>query len=248
MKTSAFLFIALVLLSSPSSQAGFLEGRAQGWHWYEDRLKKDEKEAEKQSSEPIDASKQLDNLKAEIEKRLHTAIIDPTEANLIAYMQLQKQLMAQSQKFSDVWQRVLYTHPELDETLSFPVTQGTRHVYLDQERESKEQAIKALAARFGLVYFFKGDCPYCHAFAPVVKRFAEKHGWSVLAVSLDASSLAEFPQAQPDNGIAANLGVQVVPALLAVHPATKQSIPLAYGMISESEIETRLSILAKGLQ
>lgn len=77
-----------------------------------------------------------------------------------------------------------------------------------------------------------------------MKRFAEKYGWSVLAISLDGGKLPEFPGAQRDNGIAEHLKVTHVPALIALHPQTGQVIPLAYGMVSESEIEARVEVLA----
>jgi len=81
----------------------------------------------------------------------------------------------------------------------------------------------------------------------VVKRFAEKNGWSVLAISLDKGkpSFPEFPKAKPDNGIAARLNITHVPALIALHPKTGQMIPLAFGMISESEIEARVEALTR---
>jgi conjugal transfer pilus assembly protein TraF len=78
-----------------------------------------------------------------------------------------------------------------------------------------------------------------------LKHFAASHGWSVLAVSLDGGTLPEFPEAKRDNGIAKRLQIGHVPALIALHPKTQKLIPLAYGMISESEIEERVAILTR---
>jgi len=27
-----------------------------------------------------------------------------------------------------------------------------------------------------LIFFFRGDCPYCHAFAPTLEAFQARHG------------------------------------------------------------------------
>ena len=103
----------------------------------------------------------------------------------------------------------------------------------------------SLAQEYGLFFFFRKNCPYCHQFAPVVKRFSEKYGWSVLGISLDGGTLSEFPMAKQNNGIAERLQITHGPALIALHPKTGQLIPLAYGMISESEIEQRAELLTK---
>jgi conjugal transfer pilus assembly protein TraF len=116
-----------------------------------------------------------------------------------------------------------------------------------EKNKELTKRIQALAQEYGLFFFFKKECPYCHHFAPVVKHFAEKHGWSVLAISLDGGVLPEFPHARRDNGIASRLQVAHVPALIAVHPRSGQTIPLAYGLVSESEIENRVELLTRAL-
>ncbi len=81
-----------------------------------------------------------------------------------------------------------------------------------------------------------------------MKRFSQKHGWAVLAISMDGSSrtiLPEFPDAKPDNGISKRLQITHVPALVALHPKTGKLIPLAYGLVSESEIEERIELLTR---
>eukprot|EP01037_Dinobryon_pediforme_P013635 gene13635-13750_t len=45
------------------------------------------------------------------------------------------------------------------------------------------------------------DCPYCHQFSPIVKKFSETYGWEVIAISQNGEPLEEFPEAQPDNGL-----------------------------------------------
>ena len=156
-------------------------------------------------------------------------------------------VMDQSERFSKGWKEVVLRTPSLDETLIHPVDQNARHIYYQERHQDITKRIKALAQEYGLFFFFKGTCAYCHHFAPIVKDFAKKHGWSVLAVSLDGGTLPEFPGARRDNGMAAHLQVSHIPALIAFHPSSGQMIPLAYGLVSESEIEERVDLLSRSL-
>ena len=240
-------------------QASFFERHAEGWHWYEE-LQRDNKIEERKknslkespsgrsipSSSPPPTEK-IEIQRKELETKLHTAILEPSHENIITYILAQKALMDQSQRFSESWQRVVMTTPALDETLVHPVDQNARHIYYQEKHQETTKRIKALAQEYGLFFFFKGECSYCHHFAPVVKHFAKKHGWSVLGISMDGGSLAEFPGAKRDNGMAARLQVSHVPALIAFHPSSGQMIPLAYGMVSESEIEERIDVLTRSL-
>lgn len=234
------------------SKTSFFDKRAEGWHWYEDPLSgnkvEEEGKKEKRYDErptPSSPTEKIEAQRKALELKLHTAIIEPSRENIISYIIAQKALMDQSQKFSEAWRRVVLTTPSLDETLIHPVDQNARHIYYDEKHKELSQRIKALAQKYGLFFFFRKNCSYCHAFAPIVKRFAQKYGWSVLAVSMDGGTLPEFPHAKRDNGISKRLQISHVPSLIALHPRTGQLIPLAYGMVSESEIEDRIELLTQ---
>lgn len=234
--------------TAAQAQQAFFERHAEGWHWYQSRSdNKADEEQEKPESIPPQKTptQQIENQRKELEQKLHAAIIEPSRENIVAYIIAQKALMDQSQRFSESWQQVIMTTPSLDETLIHPVDQNARHVYYDEKNKETIQRIKALAQEYGLFFFFKGTCSYCHQFAPVVKHFAQKYNWSVLAVSLDGGVLPEFPHARRNNGIAEGLRVTHVPALIALHPKSGKMIPLAYGLISESEIERRVELLTQ---
>jgi conjugal transfer pilus assembly protein TraF len=232
----------------------FFKKRAEGWHWYQSlsdsniEESKTEEEKKGYGFSPSSAQTPTEKIEAqrkELETRLHTAILEPNRENIITYILAQKALMDQSQRFSEAWKQVVLTTPSLDETLVHPVNQNARHIYYDEQRRQLFKKIQGLASEYGLFFFFRQNCPYCHHFAPVVKRFTGKYGWFVLGISLDGGSLPEFPHAKQDNGIVERLGITHVPALIALHPQTGKLIPLAYGMVSESEIEERIELLTK---
>jgi conjugal transfer pilus assembly protein TraF len=234
-----------------SQSSSFFERRAEGWHWYQS-LSDSKVERETKAPRPSPTqeqtllpTQQIEAQRKNLEKMLHAAIIEPTQENLISYITAQKALMDQSQRFAEMWKQVVMTTPSLDETLIHPVDQNARHIYYEEQHQKLEKRIKQLASEYGLFFFFRKNCAYCHHFSPIVKRFAQKYGWSVLPISLDGGTLQEFPNTKQNNGIAERLQITHVPALIALHPKTGQLIPLAYGLTSESEIEQRVELLTR---
>ena len=256
MKLKRFLSNLLLLLSfyllnaEVSAISKFYQKRSEGWHWYEEKPNHEEDTSQKEqilSPIHLTPTEQIELFKKELETRLHTALVSPTQENIRNYLALQKQWMDHAQKFALTWQRTVLTTPELDETLKSPVNQTAVHVFLEEETKRRTQKIRDMAAHYGLIFFFRSGCPYCKVFAKTVREFADTYGWKVLAVSLDQEGvLPEFPDAQIDNGIARNLNIEIVPTLLALHPQTKRVIPLSFGVVSARELEERIDILQQG--
>lgn len=238
-------------LSSLWAQEGYLQRKAEGWHFYEELFRDDPspvspKAPQKEgalSGDPSDPVSRLKAFRKRVEYLKAAAVMDPTRENVQAYMTIQKQLMARSSRFAQRWMEVVYTTPHLDYTIQHPTSQAGRHVYLDQQKEKRDQQVRALSQTYGLFFFFSNTCAYCKSFAPIVKAFADTYGWEVMAISMDGSHLPEFPQAVRDNGTARSLGVQFVPTLLAVNPVDQQTIPLSHGMSSQDQILDRIRVL-----
>jgi len=255
--------LVLLLVSFLTIKAVFAESffgeHARGWHWYEVLpVAEPEQQTEDKSiaiqtaeedkehptrSHPKTPTELVKAYREALESRLHAAWVNPTPQNLKAYQEMQKDLMDRSQTFATVWMQSVFQNPELDHTLVSPVSQQGRHLHIDLEKDRTFKVIKGLSETFGLFFFFSGDCPYCHQFAPIVKRFAETYGWEVIAISADGESLAEFPNAQNDNGLFEAWGLKVLPSLFAVNPKTKSTIPIAYGLTSLDEMENRIMTL-----
>lgn len=239
--------LCLVFLLCLPAHAAFFDRKAEGWHWYEDpKKKKGTKEAPQEAApkpEPKDHKALLEDFKKEISRVKAQALMEPTYENIKAYMVIQKEMMDKASRFAGKWKEVLYTTPELDYTVKHPTSQAARHVYLDLEKQQMDKAIQGLSKTHGLFFFYSGACAYCHKFAPIVKAFADKYGWEVLAISIDGAGLPEFPNFKPDNGTAQALGVKVLPSLVAVEPSTGQVIPLSYGFSTHDQIEDRIRVL-----
>jgi conjugal transfer pilus assembly protein TraF len=188
----------------------------------------------------------FDAMQARLEELKRVAVINPSDANMTAYMRYQRQVMDTAERFAQRWQRLVWSEPDLDYALSGRPTQALAVAAFDAQRQSEqEQAVRSLAASHGLIFVFRGDCPFCHRFAPILKRFAQTHGLTVLPISLDGGTLPEFPDARPDNGMAARLNARAVPALYLTQPRLREIRTVGFGLMSEADLLDRLSSLGR---
>jgi conjugal transfer pilus assembly protein TraF len=182
--------------------------------------------------------KRLDDLK-------RVAVMNPSDANLLAYMRYQRMVMTMSEVFADRWQRLVWTMPELDyASTGRPTNSVAIAAFDEQQRDRKAQSVRDLANTHGLLFIFRSDCPYCHRLAPILKRFEQEYGITVFAVSLDGRGLPEYPNPQPDNGIAARLNASVVPALYLTAPSRREIQPVGFGVMALTDLVERIATLA----
>lgn len=228
----------------PENVTYWLRNR-EGWFWYRDppvaapRLAPPAPKPPRELVEFEAMQKRLEDLK-------RVAVMNPTDANLTAYMRYQRMVMNKSEHFAERWQRLVWTVPDLDYGLSGrPTNAMAINVFDEQQRERQAQTIKSLAATHGLIFVFRGDCPHCHRFAPILKRFEKEFGFTVLAISMDGRAIPEYPNARPDNGMAARLNATAVPALYLTAPATRQIVPVGFGVMSMTDLVERIAALAQ---
>lgn len=219
----------------------------EGWFWYRDPP--EARRPPKASPVPQSRARELVEFEA-MQKRLddlkRVAVMNPTEANLLAYMRYQRMVMNKSEVFAERWQRLVWTVPELDYGITGRPTNSMAIAAFDEQREERQaQAVRALSATHGLLFIFRSDCPYCHRLAPILKRFEQEFGMLVFPVSLDGGGLPEYPNPQLDNGIAARLNPSVVPALYLTAPSKREIRPVGFGLMALSDLIERIAALAQ---
>lgn len=243
-------------LANTNHDSPFIKRKAEGWFWYEDKEKnKNNKNVPQPDQEYKQEQKQkyqknmtpteiINQNKQVLEASLHRAILDPSYDNVKHYMELQKAVVARSEAFSEKWQEVVYKEPTLNEEVNYSTSHSAVPIHYAEQKEKKEQKLKEIAGDFGLLYFFKSDCPYCQRFSSLAKSFAEKYGFEILGVSLDENLIPEFPDSVPDNGVSKKLKITTYPTLVAVNERTEEMIPITYGYTSETDLENNLYFLA----
>jgi conjugal transfer pilus assembly protein TraF len=264
LKVGVILAIALVLtcaawgqtdLGNPvghvSSQENpeFWRSRRDGWFWYRSvpAPTPEEKFAEQVPPSSGKASQNKDieefeNFQYRLENLRKIAIINPTPENVRVYMMYERMAFKQATVFAEMQQALNWVDPIFAEDSAElrPVNPIAMRVWDQQRADTKREFLSRLAKTHGLYFFIRGDCPYCHAFAPLIKRFGEQTGISVFPVTLDGGGNREYPKPIYDNGIAARLGIKMVPALVLAQPSLREYQVVSFGMVSEEEIMDRI--------
>ena len=223
---------------------------ALGWHFYCDR-EQDEQEVQPAPTPPSlpgdgqSATERIEAMRKALEEARAAAILDPTPAKVTAYLRLQQETLQRAAAFSDAFRRTVWATPEVDYTLRRPVGALAKQVWSDGRRQDRDAALARLGERYGLIYLGHAGCAGCKVFGPLLRAFAMRHRLDVLAVSLTGEALEGWPEAVPDRGRAARLGLgdAPVPALVLFDTATKRTIPVGFGVMAEDEMAERIFAL-----
>lgn len=223
-----------------------------GWHFYEVPDPEETPTVHKPQAVAPTASLprppelvEFERLQKTLEDYRNIAIMRPTETNVRRYMELEARVVNRASYFADVAQRVAWATPELDPTLQGrPVNAKALEVFEQQQREDRSESVATLGRDHVLFFFYRSDCPYCHAFAPTLAAFQARYGIQIVAVSVDGGPMPGFPNARPDNGIATTLKVSQVPAVFLAQPYTGKITPIGFGVLSESQLLERIAIVS----
>jgi conjugal transfer pilus assembly protein TraF len=182
--------------------------------------------------------RQLDELKAR-------AILEPSEANVLAYVRYQREQLDRSSTFADVWQRALWQNSDVDYTLQRPVSTIGKRAWLDNRSAERAGAMAKLAQRYGIFYFYAQSCAACEIQSPILKSVGESNHVSIVAVSMDGGPNRTFPNYVVDSGRRARMGLsgRATPALVLFDTVTKRPIPIGTGLMAADEIIDRIFVL-----
>ena len=224
-------------------------GASLGWHFYCDRTE-EPPEARPSPAPPAggadgSAARRIEEIRRRLEEARATAILDPSTANVTAYLRLQQETLQRAAAFSDAFRRTVWAAPELDYTLKRPVGALAKRLWSDQRRGEIAASLANLGERYGLIYLGRAGCAGCRVLGPLLRAFAERHGLDVLAVSLTGEALEGWPEAEPDNGRAAGLGLAgvPVPAVALFDVKTKTVLPVGFGVMAEDQLARRIFAL-----
>ena len=222
-----------------------------GWHFYCDPLAGGRPDEPDEAGVPVPATRQnnavaeIARMRRALEESRAVAILNPTPDNVAAYLYLQQESLQRAATFSDVFRRVVWSTPELDYTLTRPAGALSKQLWSDERLAARQDALANLGERYGLIYLGDADCAACRVFGPLLRAFALRHGLDVLAVSLTGDALEGWPEAVPDNGRAAELGLHgaPVPAVVLFDTETGQALPVSFGVIAEDQLVERIYAL-----
>lgn len=250
----------LILLMTPSLVLASGLNQPQGWLWYKDPSPEVFNKQEKTASEKVKGTstkdthakglrpqEKLAKVRETFEEAMAESILHPTLQNVTRTKKLHDEMVTASEKFSALWAVSDLTTTEGHDP-STNLNPVHRKLYEQQKAQTLEKKLKTLSKHYGLFFVFKMDCPYCHQFAPLVVEFGEKFGFEMKGISKEGGNLPGLSNASKDNGILRLINPDgVYPALFLANPNTLEVIPIAWGMVSYTEllqnIETILPLL-----
>ena len=224
-----------------------------GWHFYcdpngegaDEEMPPAQMTPPKPSARPPAAVDRILEMRRVLEEARARAILDPSAENVAAYLHLQQETLQRAASFSDAFRRTVWGNPELDYTLRRPVGALAKRLWSDERRAERVNVLARLGERYGLIYLGSARCSECRVFGPLLRAFALRHGLEVLAVSLTGEPLEGWPEAVPDQGRAARLGLttRVVPAVFLYDTQTSRPMPVSFGVVAEDQLAERIFAL-----
>jgi len=256
----ALLVVTGLLAGHPATaqeHPRFYEGKAQGWFWYEpEPLEPVEPPVEPapvianlpaqvQPAAPAPAPFSAEWVRMNLPKYKDLAWNEPTLENVRAYMYMQRFAVDRSEQFSRMTALAVQGDPYLDEINRRPFANFATQQVERQSGIATRAALRELADKSGLFFFFKAGELYSEAQAPIIKEFERRTGFAVLAVSVDGEPLTDnlFPDFMPDEGHTERLNVLSYPALFLVSEDGHFE-PVGQGMMAVSEMENRILVAA----
>jgi hypothetical protein len=111
--------------------------------------------------------------------------------------------------------------PILDEITQRPTATFAANLVNRESGAQRAAVLAELAERAGVLFFFRADCPYCEAQAPLLRLLEARYGFAVLPVSLDGarSPAGSFPPSARTRGQAAGARGGLHPGALPRPPA-----------------------------
>ena len=129
--------------ADPEDVTYWLRNR-EGWFWYRDPPASTPRPAPS-APKPLRELVEFEAMQKRLEDLKRVAVMNPTDANLTAYMRYQRMVMNKSEHFAERWQRLVWTVPDLDYGLSGrPTNAMAINVFDEQQRERVQMAILQL--------------------------------------------------------------------------------------------------------
>jgi conjugal transfer pilus assembly protein TraF len=218
----------------------FYHDRERGWYYHEGL--KQEPELKTKKDKPLlknmpsaKVLELLDNVQKEMKVRQARYVLEPTVETAKEFLEYQQAMFNNGSKASEAMQTALLKYPQLDPRIENPIAEQAIKLKEEQTTKENEHKIVEFAKHFKLYYFFKGSCPYCHQFQPVIERFAAKYGFKIEALSMDGTKLDSI-NTSSDQALAKRLQVQTTPTVIAYNLQNDIYVPIAHGFLPESDL------------
>lgn len=221
-----------------------------GWHWYNEQEKQKTNPKQRDVVLPtfLTASDALEFQKKVMNEAKAQAVIDPTPEHIRLFRYIQEFVFQKVSQFTDNWQKVSLTDPNLDFSTTHPTASAAQPLIHQALAQSEKNTIHTLKRTFILTYIYKGSDLLDVDFEMTVKRFAKDNDWPLKEINVDDTSIIQQEGGQAMIKWLQALHLPKTPAVLLVNPRSTETFPLTFGYIAQSELERRCGIWLSEIQ
>lgn len=189
------------------------------------------------------------DLRLILPRALELAVDHPDEANITRYFFLQQMSMNKSENFAKTARDLVMFNTELDEMPGALKSQQQKEADMELHNELISEKLAALGRHTGLLYIYRGDCPYCRIGIQNMNILAGT-GMKIIGISIDGVILEELDSIRNMTAPYAVTEYRIteVPSIVAVSldDETIPPVTVAGGLINLNELKFRLLKLADG--
>lgn len=153
----------------------------------------------------------------------------PTEAHVHDTYAMIDMARRKAAAYTNVQQLVLSKDQQISTERDYPTSAPGKEVTRVARNEEVGAGLNAVAAQYGLFYFYKPGCPYCEAEEKILTFFVNSRHFSVQPINV---------QQNPE--MAAQFNITITPSLVLVKRGNDTPIPISYGVIALDELEARV--------
>lgn len=229
----------------------FLEKKAEGWFFYKDlppevkeRLKKEAMKEAQKEEEPVGSVKWFQKNLPELRAKAQD---NPTEANVKAYLIMERLMMEKAKRYAMMTQKVVMQNPYLNFRTYNPGTIHGKRAQRAVNNIEKENLVRSLNKRFGIWFFFNGGDPVAEAQAKDINEFTSLTQIKVLKISLNGEGLNTpgFGKFEQDNGISKEFDFVASPTMYIYDSKKEEFTHFSNGALNDSEMLENFVLLAK---
>ena len=156
------------------------------------------------------------------------------------YLLVQQESMRRSEKFSRIWQEVIWTDPGFDQPDGMPLGGIAQTTYAEARVKQEKQSLRSLQESVSLLLVVQPDCRSCELAWKILKEWGDSYQFTVRPIATALMTFADGTAVLPYPQIVESLQIIEFPSLYLVQPSTRYMTRLGTGILTEQEIATRL--------
>ncbi len=179
-------------------------------------------------------------LRAWIPVLMDQALTTLDRVSVRKYLLVQQESMRRSERFSRIWQEVIWTDAGFDRAEAMPLGDLAHSVY-DQERAARErEGLAALRDSVSLLLVVQPTCRTCEVAWTILKDWGAQYQFTVRPIAASLLTLADGTAVLPYPQIVDALQVTEFPSLYLVQPKSRYLTRLGTGILTEQDLATRI--------